>query len=140
MRLGLALCLCLIAPAVGAQEVLQTLPGLYGSASDPARSCTANPHRLEVMASPPHMLRTWEQSTPDPRGGRTLRLVYDMIGAGAATLTLRLEGETRAARDGGPAIWTLRQTDDGYCWARPDWPVMRCEDRQLRCDATAPTS
>jgi hypothetical protein len=140
MRCGLALCLCLFAPTAGAQEALRTLPGLYGSASDPALSCDANPHHLEVMTSPPHLMLTWGKSAPDPRGGRTGHLVYDMLAADAATLTLRLEGETRAASDGGPVIWTLRQTEDGYCWARPDWPVMRCEDRQLRCDAAAPTS
>lgn len=140
MRYGLALCLCLFAPAAGAQEALQILPGLYGSASDPAQSCTANPHRLEVMVRPPHMTLTWTAPVPDPRGGRTERLVYDMIGADASTLTLRLEGETRVASYGGPVIWTLRRTEDGYCWARPDWPVIRCEDRQLRCDAAAPTS
>ncbi len=140
MRYALALCLCLLAPAAGAQSALQTLPGLYGSASDPAQSCTANPHHLEVTASPPHLMLTWGKSAPDPRGGRTGHLVYDLLAADAATLTLRLEGETRAASNGGPVIWTLRQTEDGYCWARPDWPVMRCEERQLRCDAAAPTS
>ena len=24
----------------------------------------------------------------------------------------------------------------GYCWGRADWPVVRCEDAQLRCDSS----
>jgi hypothetical protein len=119
------------------REVLRTLPGLYGSATDPSLSCEVNPHRLAVTADELRVVMEWDRTAPDPRGGTTGALDYTIIGIEGPKLTLRLEVDNPAPSEPGFLIRTLRQTGDGYCWTRPDWPAIRCEDPQLRCDAAA---
>ncbi len=115
--------------------MVRTISGLYGSATDPSLSCETNPHRLSVTEDMRHLVMAWDRPAPDPRGGTTEERVYSIIGIEGPKLTLRLEDEDRTVSASGFVISTLRQTDDGYCWTRPDWPVQRCEDRQMRCDA-----
>ena len=124
------------AGGAAAQSALEGAPGLYGSASDPATSCATNPHRLDVMAQPPHVMLTWTLPKEGPPGVRRLVERYDLEAADDRSLTLREEGDYRPDRVGGP-FWTLRPTahPPGYCWRRPEWPMMRCEDQQLRCES-----
>lgn len=140
------LCLCLAlptsavsqsAPARDGLDAVRTISGQYGSTTDPALPCEANPHRLAVTDGMLNLVMTWDRPTPDPRGGMMGELVYRIIGIEGTRLTLRMEDEHRAISEGGFVVRTLRQTDGGYCWTRPEWPVMRCEDRQERCDAAA---
>ncbi len=138
MRHALTLTLALFAsPALG-QEALNLMQGNFGSASDAAASCAANPHRLDIIDDRPHLARTWGQPYQGSAGGPRLREIYDLESAHGTALTLREEGEYRAdseGRQGG--IWELQFTHSpvGYCWRRPDWPVTRCEDQQLRCES-----
>lgn len=136
----LALVLTLAALPAAAQDAVSTFRGAYGSAADPATSCAANPHQLDFMASPPHALFNWQDPWIDQGGTTVTGRRYDLLDHDAATLTLRLEGDTARTDDGRPPTWILRLTANpsGYCWGRADWPVVRCEDRQLRCDE--PTS
>ena len=126
------------APAM-AQSLAETAPGQYGSASDPANSCATNPHQLTFLTSPPHTLLTWDKPKEDGVGQPRTTERYDIEDYDASSLTLREEGDFRPDRDGGP-YWVLQMTQNppGYCWRRPDWPQVRCEDQQLRCDK--PTS
>lgn len=61
-----AMMLC--APVVHAEAVFDTARGQYGSATDSATSCAANPHRLDFMASPPHAMLTWQKPKDDGVG------------------------------------------------------------------------
>lgn len=132
MRIALVALLVLPSPAV-AQAIFDAAPGLYGDAVDPATSCAANPHELSFIASPPHVLLTWSAPATDPDGRRRTSERYDILGADDHSLTLRLEGDTRRTDDGGRPIWVMRMTQDGYCWGRADWPMVRCERPQVRC-------
>ena len=122
--------------AASAQEVFQSLSGPYGSASDPATSCAANPHQLDFMASPPHAMITWSQPWTDENGNTVSDQRYDLMDYSETTLTLRLEGDTRRTADGDRPTWILRLTKEpeGYCWGRADWPLVHCENQQVRCD------
>ena len=124
--------------AAGAQSLLDGFRGQYGSASDPATSCATNPHQLDFMAQPPHALFQWQTPKVDPSGAMVSGERYDLLDYDDKTLTLRQEGDSRRTDSGAHPIWILRLTDDpkGYCWGRTDWPVVRCEDAQLRCDAS----
>lgn len=119
-----------------AQEVVDSLRGDYGSASDPATSCAANPHHLDFMAQPPHALFDWTRPWTDNDGFPVSHRRYDILDLSETTLTLRREGDTARTADGGRPIWILRQTTspEGYCWGRADWPSVHCEDQQVRCD------
>lgn len=136
MILLAALILCAgIAPAA-AQSVFDSLTGSYGSASDTATSCAENPHRLEFMADPPHALFSWDKPWADSDGQMIQGERYDLLDHSDTTLALRREGDPARTSDGRRPTWILRltATPDGYCWGRTDWPLVRCEDQQLRCD------
>jgi hypothetical protein len=130
------LAFCLSTPAA-AQSALDAAPGLYGSAHDPQQSCDANPHELSFMANPPHAIFRWTAPRPDPDGYLSTEDRYDFRGATDNTIALQREGDAPLAETGRRPTWILRLTQDpaGYCWGREDWPLMRCEDQQLRCDA-----
>jgi hypothetical protein len=116
------------------QTVFQDATGQYGSASDPATSCAVNPHRIEFTANPPHAQLIWQHPKDGPSGPLTGER-YDIEDYDATRLTLREEGDYRPDREGGP-FWVLQltQTPPGYCWRRPDWPLVRCEDQQVTCE------
>ena len=135
MRTILALCLICLAHASCAQQVFDAARGQYGSASDPATSCAANPHQLDFEASPPHANMTWDRPKSGPPGQTRTHERYDIEAYDATTMTLREEGDYRPDPQGG-RIWVLQltQTPPGYCWRRPDWPQVRCQDQQLACE------
>lgn len=133
MRLALAL-ICLVAAPAAAQSVVERAAGLYGDATDPAHSCAANPHRLDFMDNPPHAILTWDRPAPDALGRMRSVERYDLEGATDTSLILELEGSPERTADGGRPVWILRLTPEGYCWGRQDWPLIRCERPQLRCD------
>ena len=142
MRILLALWLIAGAAPAAAQSAMDVAPGLYGSATDPSLSCTANPHRLEVTGPRPHVELSWDQPAQDPEAGATFHARYDVMGADQGSITLRCEGSNLRADDGGPVIWFLRLTaaPDGYCWGRADRSIVYCERPQIRCSDAAPTS
>lgn len=143
MRQVITLCLFSLAlfagPARG-QEALERLRGSFGSASDAASSCAANPHELAIIDDRPHLARIWTLPYTGEMGGPRLREVYDLEAFDGRAMTLTEEEPYRDDPDGIGKPWVLQFTNapDGYCWRRPDWPVTRCEDQQLRC--LAPTS
>ena len=134
--LRLTCILTILATSAGAQTVFDRARGQYGSASDPATSCAANPHQLDFMAYPPHALLSWSKPRFDENGLPTTGERYDILSNDDTSLTLRLEGDSRRTDTGARAIWVLRLTTNpqGYCWGRTDWPVVRCERQQVRCD------
>ena len=142
MRMSIALLLMVLAAPVAAQSAMDLAPGVYGSAYDPALSCTVNPHRLDVTGPRPHVELSWEQPAEDPEAGDTVHSRYDVLAADQGTITLRREGSGLRADDGGPVIWVMRLTQNppGYCWGRTDKPSVHCERPQVRCDSTTPTS
>lgn len=129
--------LCCLPGLAAAQDVVTDMPGLYGSASDPAGSCDSNPHRLELLARPPHLFLSWEAPWINAAGETVYNRRYDVLGVDGQTFLLRNEDEQVFTDDGQRPVWILRRTSDpeGYCWGRTDWPQMHCEDQQLRCDA-----
>jgi hypothetical protein len=135
MRIALALCLICLAQTAAAQAVFDAARGQYGSATDPATSCAANPHQVEFEPSPPHANLTWERVKVGPSGQPRTHERYDVEGYDDTTITLREEGDYRPDPGAG-RYWVLQltQTPPGYCWRRPDWPQVRCEDQQLRCE------
>ncbi|MEO8242634.1 MAG: hypothetical protein ABI832_09980 [bacterium] len=135
MRVMLVLSLCVMTGPALAQQVFDTARGQYGSASDPNTSCAANPHQLDFMTSPPHALLTWERPKDGPPGKTRNFERYDVEDFDDLTMTLREEGDFRPDPEGG-RFWVLQLTENppGYCWRRPDWPQVRCEDQQLRCE------
>ncbi|MBI1220357.1 MAG: hypothetical protein GC186_17620 [Rhodobacteraceae bacterium] len=140
-RIAFCLALLLAAPA-GAQTVFDRAVGLYGSAVNPAESCTQNPHRLDFMAAPPHALFHWAHPAPDASGQMRDRERYDILDYDDGSITLRREGDPQVTADGHLPIWILRLTSTpaGYCWGRTDWPSVRCERQAVRCGDDAPTS
>ena len=139
---ALPLILTLLATPVAAQTAMDGMAGLYGSVSDPALSCTTNPHRLDVTGPRPHVELTWTRPAADPEAGATTHSRYDVLAADPGSITLRREGSRLRADDGGPVIWIMRPTadPDGYCWGRADRPIVYCERPQIRCGDAAPTS
>lgn len=134
MRAALVLLPLLAAAPVQAQSVFDRAAGLYGDATDPALSCSANPHDLGFMSNPPHALFTWTKPAADAQGRMRTVDRYDLEGATDNTLLLELEGSPERTADGRRPVWILRLTVDGYCWGRQDWPLIRCERQQIRCD------
>jgi hypothetical protein len=137
MRLILALLLTFMAASVQAQDFFEAAKGQYGSATDPANSCASNPHEMSFMSNPPHMMLTWEKPKDDGVGQPRVFERYDLEAYDGTTMTLREEGDFRPDREAGP-FWVLQMTTAplGYCWRRSDWPSVRCEDQQLRCEAS----
>ncbi|QYZ68135.1 hypothetical protein [Neotabrizicola shimadae] len=133
-RAALTALLALCAAPAAAQSVFDRAAGLYGDAKDPALSCTANPHRLSFIDSPPHAFFTWAEPTPDAQGRMRSVDRYDLEGATDTTLLLELEGSPERSAEGQRPVWILRLSTDGYCWGRQDWPLIRCERPQVRCD------
>ena len=133
-RAALTALLALCAAPAAAQSVFDRAAGLYGDASDPALSCAANPHELSFIDSPPHAFFTWAEPAPDAQGRMRRVDRYDLEGATDTALLLELEGSPERTADGRRPVWILRLTVDGYCWGRQDWPLIRCERPQLRCD------
>ena len=136
MRTLIALALIALGPPAFAQDGYEALDGLFGSASDPAASCAVNPHELDIIDNRPHLARTWKSPVTGSAGGPRLREVYDVEAFDGTAMILSEEGLYHADPDGtgGPWIMQLTQTPPGYCWRRPDWPQVRCEDQQLRCE------
>lgn len=140
MRDFMTLCLFSLAlfasPARG-QEALDLLQGSFGSATDATASCTVNPHELAIIDSRPHLARTWQKPYPGSTGEPRLREVYDVVTFDSMALTLTEEAPYHADPDGFGAPWVMQftQNPQGYCWRRPDWPVTRCQDQQLRCES-----
>lgn len=151
MRLVLMLVVTLLPGLAGAQDLPQSqatglsssagdlvdlLRGTYGSATDPAGSCDTNPHQLDFLARPPHLMLIWPAPWIDQAGETIQSRRYDILGQEGNAFILRNEDETQSTDSGDRPIWILRPTSDpaGYCWGRTDWPAVRCEDQQLRCD------
>jgi hypothetical protein len=142
MRATLAAVLAACLPGLSAaQSVFDGLEGLYGSTTDPAASCAANPHRLTLLASPPHVLLTWKEAVDDPEAGWSVSERFDILGSDGGAVILRHEGHALRG-DGGTAFWVMRRTTnpEGYCWGRTDRPTVFCERPQERCDQSSPTS
>jgi len=130
IRLGLLFLLASLTAAAA-----QGFDGPYGSASDPATSCAANPHQLGFIANPPHAILQWDHPWTDAEGNTVTDRRYDLLGQTATTLTLRLEGDSARTATGARPTWILRLTQEpeGYCWGRQDWPSVHCENQQLVC-------
>ncbi|MEO6298404.1 MAG: hypothetical protein ABIV25_00515 [Paracoccaceae bacterium] len=135
MRLILPLLIVLATPAA-AQSVFDRAAGQYGSATDPATSCATNPHVLSFMAQPPHLVLEWQTPKIDADGGATGYERFDLLDSDDTSFSLRWEGSPILTYDGQRPTWILRLTDNpqGYCMGRTDWPVVRCEDQQVRCE------
>ncbi len=136
MRSLPALCLICLAQAAPAQDLFDAARGQYGSATDPATSCAANPHRMDFEPSPPHLNLTWDRLKQGPSGQPRSHERYDIETWDDTTMLLREEGDYRNKDDGKGRFWIMQftQTPPGYCWRRPDWPSVRCEDQQQRCE------
>ena len=80
---------------------------------------------------------TWERLKEGPAGRPRTHERYDIKRYDDTTMTLREEGDYRPDPEGRAGYWVLQltQTPPGYCWRRPDWPTVRCEDQQLRCES-----
>lgn len=136
MRMVLPLLLILASPAM-AQDGFSVLEGLFGSAGDPAASCAANPHELAIIDDRPHLARIWKSPVTGSAGGPRLREVYDVETFAGTALVLSEEGLYHADPEGTGGFWVMQMTQNppGYCWRRPDWPEVRCQDQQLRCES-----
>lgn len=136
MKRTLTLLFALSAAPAMAQDALQVLQGQFGSATDPAASCAANPHELSIIDNRPHLARTWGQPVTGSAGSPRLREVYDVERFDGTAFLLHEEGEYHADPEGKGGLWVMQMTQNppGYCWRRPDWPAVRCEDQQLRCE------
>jgi hypothetical protein len=140
MLLRLALLAVTLASPLAAQTALDRAAGLYGSASDPAQSCTSNPHELSFLQSPPHAIFRWSLPRPDRSGRLSLEETYDLRNANQNSLTLQREGDAPLPETGRRPTWILRLTETGYCWGRADWPLVRCVEPAIRCNNDAPSS
>ena len=138
MRALFALCLIMLGAPALTQTLFDAVSGQYGSASDPATSCAVNPHELDFEAAPPHLDLTWQSLKVGPSGTARTHERYDIEGMDDTAIILREEGDYRPNTDGQGRFWVMQftQTPAGYCWRRPDWPQVRCEDQQLRCEAS----
>lgn len=88
------------------------------------------------MSQPPHLMLTWQRPKEDGVGQKRSFERYDLEAHDGRSMTLREEGDFRPDRAGGP-FWVLQLTQNppGYCWRRPEWPLVRCQDQQLRCES-----
>lgn len=132
-----ALALLALGQTALAQDGNALLEGKFGSASDPAASCAANPHELVIIDDRPHLARIWQKPVTGSAGGERLREIYDVVEFDGTSMILTEEDLYLADPEGTGGPWELKMTTlpVGYCWRRPDWPEVRCEDQQLRCDA-----
>ena len=135
-----ALIFTLLAAPSWAEEEYKVLEGQFGSATDPAASCTANPHQLSIIDNRPHLARIWAQPVTGSAGSPRLREVYDLEQSDGTSFILSEEDLYHADPEGTGGLWVMQMTQSppGYCWRRPDWTETRCEDQQLRCEK--PTS
>lgn len=117
-----------------AADELEAYRGLYGSATDPALSCATNPHRLDFYGTRLHAGLEWQSPWFTQDGREVVSRRFD-VWSTEGFLTLEEDGPAERLSDGSLPVWHLRLTAEGYCWGRADWPVMRCENRQVRCDA-----
>lgn len=133
MRHALALFALTAAPALA--DEFDPFRGLYGSATDPAASCAANPHRLDFAGTRVHAVLDWQIPWINPQGREVTSRRFDVWGQKDGVLTLEEDGPAERLEDGSLPVWLLRLTDSprGYCWGRADWPVVRCEDQQVLC-------
>ncbi len=138
MRNLLILCLASFGASASAQTLFDRAQGSYGSATDPATSCAANPHEMSFETAPPHLNLTWDSLKAGPPGAPRIHERYDIEGMDETSIILREEGDFRPKADGQGRFWVMQftQTPPGYCWRRPDWPQVRCGDQQLRCEAS----
>jgi hypothetical protein len=123
-----------------AQGQQEPLAGTFGSVHDPDTSCAVNPHQITLMSSPPHAFLTWSLPVELADGSRSAEAVFDIVASDLSSLTLRRECQRELTETGEPLYRILRLTPRGYCWGRADWPSVRCEDEQERCNAVAPSS
>jgi hypothetical protein len=140
MPLRLALLVATLASPLAAQTALDRAAGLYGSPTDPAQSCTTNPHELSFIDTPPHAFFRWQAPRPDRNGRMTVEETYDLREADETSLTLLREGDAPLPETGRRPVWLLRLTETGYCWGRADWPLVRCVEPAIRCNDDQPTS
>ena len=128
--------------ATARADALSDLAGGKFGATEGLATCALNPHMFGTMQSPPHVILTWTIPVSQQGAAPSDQAVYDLLSADGDVLTLRREGENLTGPDGAPAFHLLRRTvnPDGYCWGRTDWPVIRCEEQQVRCDTPAPVS
>jgi hypothetical protein len=140
MPLRLALLAVSLASPLAAQTALDLAPGRYGSATNPLESCSANPHELSFIASPPHAIFRWSLPRPNRDGRLSLEDTYDMRDITDTTLTLQREGDAPLPETGRRPTWIFRLTETGYCWGRADWPLVRCVEPAIRCNNDSPTS
>lgn len=135
MRHARALALLTATPALA--DEFDGFRGLYGSATDPAASCAANPHRLDFAGQRIHAVLDWQIPWINPQGREVTSRRFDVWGQKDGVLTLEEDGPAERLADGSLPTWHLRLTDSpkGYCWGRADWPVVRCEDQQVLCSA-----
>ena len=75
-----------------AQDGFQMLEGQFGSATDPAASCGANPHELSIIDDRPHLARTWTQAITGSAGSPRTREVYDVVQFDGTAIALTEEG------------------------------------------------
>ena len=136
MRILFAVALIAVSSPALAQDGYEALDGLFGSASDPAASCAANPHELAIIDNRPHLARTWKSPVTGTAGSPRLREVYDVEAFDGTSMILSEEALYHADPEGtgGPWVLLFTQNPPGYCLRRPDWPQARCEDQQLRCE------
>lgn len=123
------------AQALTAEEMAGTYEDLEGH-----NTCAANPARLDVLRGPDHVVFSWPEPTEIYNGAVATGVTYDLIEERGDTLVLRQEGESRRTDDGAVVVWLLRPTDQGFCWGRTDWPVIRCEHPFRRCGDAPPVS
>jgi hypothetical protein len=142
MRLLPALAFLVPLASPAAADALSALTGGKFGATEGLSTCALNPHVFGTIPSPPHVVLTWTIPLSQQGAAPSDRAVYDLLSADGDVLTLRREGENLTGPDGAPAFHLLRRTTnpDGYCWGRTDWPVIRCEEQQVRCDTPAPVS
>ena len=135
--LRIAWLLALFPALASAQDLTDAMRGTYGSATDPAGSCASNPHRMDFVFNPPHLVLLWKAPWTTTQGVQEFDRRYDLLAMDVSTFTLRWEDDPGRTDTGDHPIWILRRTTqpEGYCWGRMDWPQMRCEDQQVRCDA-----
>ena len=130
--------LLMILPSIAsAQDLVDTLRGLCGNASDPAWSCKINPHHMGFIANRPHLLLIRPAPWTNTKGHIETNRRFDLLSLHDTTVTPRDEYEQQMTDTGSRTIWILRHTTqpEGYCSGRTDWPQMRCQDQQLRCEA-----
>lgn len=130
-----------LAAAPASADIFDDLSGNFGATSGP-NTCAANPHHVTFIDGRSRAHFVWDRPIIDFRNEERLEGTYEVLGHDAASVTMRIEGETRLTDAGEPVVWIMRRVDalHGYCWGRTDWPAGRCENVSIRCPAEAPIS